>query len=103
MLSTKIDDIKEGIESHKNAIMARVNKLPLIITDAVEVLTSMEADVPQFSSPYRFATKLLLNKQKREMFMALKSYSARLWYLKAEEVDAETNEACSFSSLFKSN
>ncbi|VFQ59656.1 unnamed protein product [Cuscuta campestris] len=83
--------------------MSRVSRLPPTISEAVDVLKSMENDIPPYSTLYQFATKLFLNKDKREMFMALNHYDSRLWYLKVEESEATTNEAQTFTSLLGNN
>lgn len=53
------------------------------ITDAIRLLDSI-GEVPKASPLYYFAIKLILDKDKREVFMAL-SPETKVWWLKMEE------------------
>jgi hypothetical protein len=56
------------------------------ITDAVRLLDCI-SEVPKASPLYCFAIKLTLNKDKREVFMAL-SPETKVWWLKMEEQES---------------
>jgi hypothetical protein len=56
------------------------------ITDAVRLLDSI-SEVPKASPLYYFAIKLILNKDKREVFMAL-TPETKVWWLKMEEQES---------------
>lgn len=56
------------------------------ITDAIQLLDSI-SEVPKASPLYYFAIKLILNKDKREVFMAL-TPETKVWWLKMEEEES---------------
>lgn len=53
------------------------------ITEAIRPLDTIQ-EIPRNSSLYYFATTLLMNKDKREMFMVLEADSKE-WWLRMEE------------------
>nr|KJB74551.1 hypothetical protein B456_012G085400 [Gossypium raimondii] len=60
---------------------------PYGIPQAVKVLDSMSEEVSEASSLYFFALKLLLNKDKRIMFLSINPKIRALW-LKSEMEDS---------------
>ncbi|XP_022719182.1 L10-interacting MYB domain-containing protein-like [Durio zibethinus] len=82
-LSWQIDRLCSAAESMSTATSAKLTSEPYTIPEAVRLLDNMEEEVPKKSLLYYFATKLLLNKDKRTMFMSL-STETRAWWLKME-------------------
>lgn len=81
MLQTQIQHLVDAAALESKATAELINK-SFAITEAVRVLDSIEG-VEEDTELYGFSIDLLMEKDNREMFIALKA-SKRAWYLRRE-------------------
>ncbi|KAF3336899.1 PIF-like orf1 [Carex littledalei] len=79
------DRLPDEFESRSKATSIKCDHT-CSITDAVRLLDSI-SEVPKASPLYYFAIKLILDKDKREVFMAL-SPETKVWWLKMEKQES---------------
>ncbi|KAL1145054.1 hypothetical protein V6Z11_A11G272600 [Gossypium hirsutum] len=86
-LSSQIEKLYNATENMSQAISSLTPVMdPYGIPQAVKVLDSMSEEVPEASPLYFFSLKLLLNKDKRIMFLSINPKIRALW-LKTEMED----------------
>uniref|UniRef100_A0A6V7QVV1 Myb/SANT-like domain-containing protein n=1 Tax=Ananas comosus var. bracteatus TaxID=296719 RepID=A0A6V7QVV1_ANACO len=82
-MPAQIDRLRDGIESRSTATSLMKSSSGYSITEGIRLLDSIE-EIPKASALYYFATKIILDKDKRELFMAL-APDAKVWWLKMEQ------------------
>ncbi|MFQ6620055.1 hypothetical protein Gotur_000282, partial [Gossypium turneri] len=86
-LSSQIEKLCNAVDNMSQATSSLTPVMdPYGIPQAVKVLDSMSKEVPEASPLYFFALKLLLNKDKRIMFLLINPKIRALW-LKTEMED----------------
>ncbi|KAL1126072.1 hypothetical protein V6Z11_A13G087000 [Gossypium hirsutum] len=87
-LSSQIEKLCNVADNMSQATSSLTHVMdPYGIPQAVKVLNSMSAEVPEASPLYFFSLKLLLNKDKRIMFLSINLKIIALW-LKTEMEDS---------------
>ncbi|MFQ6666330.1 hypothetical protein Gotur_032712 [Gossypium turneri] len=87
-LSSQIDKLCNAYDNMSQATSSLTPVMdPYSIPQAVKMLDSMSEEVPEASLLYFFALKLLLNKDKRIMFLSINPNIRSLW-LKVEMEDS---------------
>ncbi|OMO49783.1 hypothetical protein CCACVL1_30802 [Corchorus capsularis] len=93
-LSSQIEKLCAAADTMSQATsQATTDADPYGIPTAIKVLDSLSEEVPKSSQLYFFSLKLMVNKEKRIVFLSI-SPEIRVWWLKAE-----MEESSKFSSL----